>query len=111
MEKAPIVELVRNRQFLKLRHSADRLLRRRNPASRTRNVRTVLPERQASPLAIAASFGILLLPYSFIGPFAGVFLDRWRRRQVLVYANWLRAVTTVLTVVIVLRAASASIWA
>lgn len=59
------------------------------------------PERQATPLAIAASFGILLLPYSFIGPFAGVFLDRWRRRQVLVYANWLRAATTVLTIVIV----------
>jgi len=34
------------------------------------------PERQATPLAIATSFGILLLPYSFIGPFAGVFLDR-----------------------------------
>ena len=59
------------------------------------------PERQATPLAIATSFGILLLPYSFIGPFAGVFLDRWRRRQVLVYANWLRALTTVITIVIV----------
>lgn len=61
------------------------------------------PERQATPLAIATSFGILLLPYSFIGPFAGVFLDRWRRRQVLVYANWLRALTTVITIVIVSR--------
>lgn len=38
------------------------------------------PERQPTPLAIAVSFGILLLPYSLIGPFAGVFLDRWRRR-------------------------------
>lgn len=59
------------------------------------------PERQATPLAIATSFGVLLLPYSFIGPFAGVFLDRWRRRQVLVYANWLRGVTTVATILIV----------
>ncbi len=58
------------------------------------------PERQATPLAIATSFGILLLPYSFIGPFAGVFLDRWRRRQVLVYANWLRAITTVVMILI-----------
>ncbi len=60
------------------------------------------PERQATPLAIAASFGVLLLPYSFIGPFAGVFLDRWRRRQVLLYGNLLRAVTTLLIVGVVL---------
>ena len=51
------------------------------------------PERQPTPIAIAVSFGILLLPYSLVSPFAGVFLDRWRRRQVLVRANWLRALT------------------
>ena len=49
------------------------------------------PERQPTPLAIAVAFAILLLPYSLISPFAGVFLDRWRRRQVLLYANWARA--------------------
>lgn len=49
------------------------------------------PEKRASPAAIATAFAILLLPYSAIGPFAGVFLDRWRRRGVLVLANLLRA--------------------
>lgn len=33
---------------------------------------------------------VLLLPYSFIGPFAGVLLDRWQRRQVFLYGNLLR---------------------
>ena len=49
------------------------------------------PERQPDAMKVAASFAILLIPYSVIGPFAGVFLDRWRRRQVLVRANVLKA--------------------
>src|SRR6201999_1857898 len=34
------------------------------------------PERQAHASDIAAGFAVLLLPYSVIGPFAGVLLDR-----------------------------------
>jgi MFS family permease len=49
------------------------------------------PQRAADPVAVAAGFAILLLPYSMVGPFAGVWLDRWSRRQVLVWANLLRA--------------------
>ncbi|MFE4665865.1 MFS transporter [Streptomyces sp. NPDC056716] len=49
------------------------------------------PERQASPAEIASAMAVLLLPYSLVGPFAGVLLDRWRRRQVFVYGNLLRA--------------------
>ncbi len=48
------------------------------------------PERHADPLAIAAGFAVLLLPYSVIGPFAGALLDRWDRRVVLMWANLLR---------------------
>lgn len=50
------------------------------------------PERQASAVQIAAAFAILYLPYSLIGPFVGVLLDRWRRRQVLLIGNLIRAV-------------------
>ncbi len=53
------------------------------------------PERQSTPGQVAAAFAILLLPYSLIGPFAGILLDRWRRRNVLVRANWLRALVMV----------------
>ncbi|MEV3989679.1 MFS transporter [Streptomyces sp. NPDC049837] len=49
------------------------------------------PEKQTSPAAIASAMAVLLLPYSFVGPFAGVLLDRWQRRQVLLYGNLLRA--------------------
>jgi MFS family permease len=48
------------------------------------------PERQPNALAIAASFAILLLPYSVLGPFCGVLIDRWSRRQLLVYTNLAR---------------------
>ncbi|MER7758431.1 MFS transporter [Streptomyces sp. NPDC097619] len=50
------------------------------------------PEKQTSPAAIASAMAVLLLPYSLVGPFAGVLLDRWRRRQVFLYGNLVRAV-------------------
>ena len=50
------------------------------------------PEKQTSPAAIASAMAVLLLPYSLIGPFAGVLLDRWQRRQVFLYGNLLRTV-------------------
>ena len=45
------------------------------------------PERQATAGQVAAAFALLLLPYSLLGPFTGVFLDRWNRARVLVVAN------------------------
>ncbi|MCG5434127.1 MFS transporter [Mycobacterium sp. MYCO198283] len=50
------------------------------------------PERAADPWQVAASFAVLFLPYSLIGPFAGALLDRWDRRWVLVGANFGRLV-------------------
>jgi MFS family permease len=50
-----------------------------------------------SPARGAAAFAVLYAPYSLIGPFAGVFIDRWSRRQILVYSALLRAVFVVLT--------------
>ena len=50
-----------------------------------------------SPAAGAAAFAVLYLPYSLIGPFAGVFIDRWSRRQILVWSALLRSVFVVLT--------------
>lgn len=53
------------------------------------------PERQPTAASIAIAFAVLYLPYSFIGPFAGVLLDRWSRRQVLLIANLARATTVI----------------
>ena len=59
------------------------------------------PERQPDAIRVAAAFAILLLPYSIIGPFAGVFLDRWYRRTVLVRANVLKALCAIPIVILV----------
>src|SRR5258708_12472439 len=50
------------------------------------------PEQQTSPARAATAFAVLLLPYSVVGPFAGVFIDRWSRRQILLFSPLVRAV-------------------
>ena len=49
------------------------------------------PERAPDAAAIAGLFAVALLPYSILGPFTGVLLDRWSRRQILFGANLTRA--------------------
>ncbi|WP_340559638.1 MFS transporter [Streptomyces sp. GSL17-111] len=66
------------------------------------------PEREASAGAIAGALAVLLLPYSLLGPFVGVLLDRWRRRQVLLFGNLLRSVLALGTCALVL--ASVPTW-
>ncbi|GHB58025.1 MFS transporter [Streptomyces xanthochromogenes] len=63
------------------------------------------PEKQASPGAIASAMAVLLLPYSLVGPFAGVLLDRWQRRSVFLYGNLLRALLAGCTALLVLGSA------
>jgi MFS family permease len=60
------------------------------------------PEKQTSAASIASAMAVLLLPYSLVGPFAGVLLDRWRRRQVLLYGNLLRTALACVTAVLML---------
>lgn len=55
------------------------------------------PERQATTAGVASAFAVLLLPFTLVGPWAGVLLDRWQRRQVLVWGNVVRAVTVTAT--------------
>ncbi|MEU0392485.1 MFS transporter [Streptomyces sp. NPDC006208] len=60
------------------------------------------PEKETSAAAIASAMAVLLLPYSVIGPFAGVLLDRWQRRQVFLYGNLLRALLACCTALLIL---------
>ncbi|ABK53382.1 major facilitator superfamily MFS_1 [Acidothermus cellulolyticus 11B] len=53
------------------------------------------PERATTPAEAAAALTALALPYSLIGPFVGVFLDRWRRQRVLVIGNTVKAALVV----------------
>lgn len=50
-----------------------------------------------NPASGAAAFAVLYLPYSLIGPFAGVFIDRWSRRQILVRSALIRSVFVAIT--------------
>jgi len=59
------------------------------------------PERAPGPGAIAAALAVVLLPFSVLGPFVGVLLDRWSRRQVLARANFVRVALVALLAVAV----------
>ena len=48
------------------------------------------PERQSTTAGFAIATLIVSLPFSIIGPFTGVFIDRWSRRRILVLSPWLR---------------------
>lgn len=48
-------------------------------------------QSQPSAATIATALAVTLLPFCVLGPFTGVLLDRWSRRQVLLGANLLRS--------------------
>jgi len=50
-----------------------------------------LPEQQSTVRGFALATTLFLLPFSLLGPFAGVFVDRWRRRRILVAVPLVRA--------------------
>jgi apolipoprotein N-acyltransferase len=54
--------------------------------------------RGATPGRIAALLAVTLLPFSLVGPFAGVVIDRWPRRTVLVTMSLLRSALTLAAV-------------
>ncbi len=58
-------------------------------------------DRRADPLELAAAAAVVLLPYSLLGPFVGVLLDRWSRRQVLLVGNLTRTVVVLGVAVLV----------
>ncbi len=59
------------------------------------------PEQHTSAAAVAAAFAVLLLPFSVVAPFAGVLIDRWPRRQVLLLSALAKAALTVVCAVVV----------
>ncbi|HLU71230.1 MAG TPA: MFS transporter [Nonomuraea sp.] len=59
------------------------------------------PESKTTALEVAAGLAVLLLPYSILGPFVGVFIDRWSRRQILVIAPLVRGALLVVTAALV----------
>ncbi|MFN8233975.1 MAG: MFS transporter [Actinomycetota bacterium] len=48
------------------------------------------PEEQSTTVGFFKASLIVALPFSVIGPFTGVFIDRWSRRRILVVAPWVK---------------------
>ncbi|MFD3684594.1 MFS transporter [Nocardiopsis sp. NPDC058631] len=59
------------------------------------------PEQHTSAGAVAAAFAVLLLPFSVVAPFAGVLIDRWPRRQVLLLSSLAKAALAVASALLV----------
>lgn len=62
------------------------------------------PENATTATGVASAFAVLLLPFTLVGPWAGVLLDRWRRRQVLLVGNLVRAALTVVVALVMATA-------
>ena len=56
------------------------------------------PTKQSTTVGFAKALAILVVPYSSIGPFAGVFIDRWSRRAILVATPVARAALALLVI-------------
>jgi MFS family permease len=54
------------------------------------------PAQETNSIKIAVGFAVLLVPYSVLGPYVGVFLDRWSRRDIIYLANLVRGTLAVL---------------
>ena len=67
------------------------------------------PQRATTPDGVAWALAAGLLPYTLVSPFAGVLLDRWFRRQVILTANVIRVGLVLLAAALV--AAGAPLWA
>jgi len=54
------------------------------------------PDKQDTAVGFAKATAVLVVPYSVIGPFAGVFVDRWRRELILRWTPVARAAPVLL---------------
>ena len=60
------------------------------------NAVVFLPESQSTLRGFAVATALSLLPFALFEPFAGVFVDRWPRRPILVVLSLLRAAAALL---------------
>jgi MFS family permease len=49
------------------------------------------PDAQGTAAGVAKALAVLVIPFSLVGPFAGVLIDRWSRRRILLWTPLVRA--------------------
>lgn len=62
------------------------------------------PESQGTPQGIAFALFVMLAPFTFVGPFLGVYIDRWPRRNIIVITDAIRLVLTLAIIAVILTA-------
>lgn len=60
------------------------------------------PTQAPTAPLVAGALSVAVLPFTVVGPFAGVLLDRWSRQRVLLVSNLVRVVLVALVAVVVL---------
>ena len=59
------------------------------------------PERAPSAVDAAVAFAVVLLPYSIVGPYVGIFLDRFSRQRIVTLTNIFRALDLIVIAVLI----------
>ena len=67
------------------------------------------PERNSTAAGVARAYALLIIPFSLIGPLAGVLIDRWSRRRILTLTPLTRALGAL--VLIPIPGAGAALYA
>ena len=92
--KRPLVELLAERDF-RLLLGAQCIAQMADGLAQVAFAEEIVLDPHGTPTRTLALFALTLLPYSLLGPFTGVLVDRWPRRSILVWANVARAVLLV----------------
>ena len=105
-------ELLRLRDFRKL--FAVRLLSQTGDGAFEVGLATLFffsPQNASTATGVAVAFAVLLLPFTVVGPWSGVLLDRWRRRQVLFVGNLARvAITLAIALILLTRGLGPAVY-
>ncbi|MBW3663242.1 MAG: MFS transporter [Actinobacteria bacterium] len=62
---------------------------------------TLSPDKATSASEVAGIIAVTTLPFTLVGPFAGVVIDRWRRQRILVWTNVVRVLVVALALPVV----------
>jgi MFS family permease len=70
-----------------------------------------LSPEKGTAIGVAKAYALLIIPFSLLGPFTGVVIDRWSRRRILTFTPLVRATATVGIVLLTSGEASVLLYA
>ncbi len=70
-----------------------------------------LSPEKGTAIGVAKAYAVLVIPFSLLGPFTGVIIDRWSRRRILVFTPLIRAAATLGILVLTSGQASLLLYA